>query len=324
VRLIVPPAPGGSNDILARIIAEPASQILGQTFVIQNRAGAGSVIGSEAAAHAPADGHALLMSSSLATVPAVVANLPYDTRSWIVTDPPSIAGARLRALGCAPRGAAGRASPPAARAALGDAFRRAIQQTAAPVNEMPGVAPRPGFETSAQVMALVREGIATNTRLLASRGRAAGIARPATSAAQASLRRGPTPRGHGRQSRARAQAGGDAARRSQRTAIAGTASAAVPGHVARDARAHPDPPSRRASHPCATRQPRRRSVRPRASRPLAAPCDIVRYRRKRVSNGAAKIFFAALKHDEAETARVIAIPRFRCESAATGLTLRRH
>jgi hypothetical protein len=215
-------------------------------------------------------------------------------------------------------------SPPAARAALGDAFRRGIQQTAAPVNEMPGVAPRPGFETSAQVMALVREGIATNTRLLASRGRAAGIARPATSAAQASLRRGPTPRGHGRQSRARAQAGGDAARRSQRTAIAGTASAAVPGHVARDARAHPDPPSRRASHPCATRQPRRRSVRPRASRPLAAPCDIVRYRRKRVSNGAAKIFFAALKHDEAETARVIAIPRFRCESAATGLTLRRH
>jgi tripartite-type tricarboxylate transporter receptor subunit TctC len=79
VRLIVPAAPGGSNDILARIIAEPAGQILGQPVMIENRAGAGSVIGTEAAARAPADGHTVLMNSSLATVPALVANLPYDT-----------------------------------------------------------------------------------------------------------------------------------------------------------------------------------------------------------------------------------------------------
>ena len=289
VRLIVPAAPGGSNDILARIIAEPASQILGQPIVIENRAGAGSVIGSEAAARAPADGHTLLMNSSLATVPAVVANVPYDTLGdfdgvavagfsphLLVVHPavqartaqeflallranpgrlnyssagpgsgphigglvlmarmnveaetvhyrgggPSVAalvtgeaqfgtptmasaigqvrGGSLRALAVlaeqrspalpdvpsAPEAGmpgviheeffpivAPKRTPPAALAALGDAFRQAIRQSAARVNEMTGVAPRAGFDTSEQVMALVREGIETHTRVL----RAAGV-----------------------------------------------------------------------------------------------------------------------------------------------------
>ncbi|MGG5822385.1 Bug family tripartite tricarboxylate transporter substrate binding protein [Falsiroseomonas sp. HW251] len=289
VRLIVAAAPGGSNDILARIIAEPASQILGQPVVIENRAGAGSVIGSEAAARAPADGYTLLINSSLATVPAVVANVPYDTLGdfdgvavagfsphLLVVNPavqvrtaqellallranpgrlnyssagpgsgphigglvlmarmnveaetvhyrgggPSVAalvsgeaqfgtptmasaigqvrGGALRALAVlaeerspalpdvpsAPQAGmpgviheeffpivAPKRTPSAALAALGDAFRLAIQQSAARVNEMTGVAPRAGFESSAQVMALVRDGIETNTRLL----RAAGV-----------------------------------------------------------------------------------------------------------------------------------------------------
>lgn len=289
VRLIVAAAPGGSNDILGRIIAEPAGQILGQPVVIENRAGAGSVIGSEAAARAPADGYTLLMNSSLATVPAVVANVPYDTLgdfdgvavagfsphllvvnravpagtaqeflallrahpgrfNYSSAGPgsgphigglvlmarmnveaetvhyrgggPSVAalvsgeaqfgtptmasaigqvrGGSLRALAVlaerrspalpdvpsAPQAGmpgviheeffpivAPRRTPPAVLAALGDAFRQAIQQTAVRVNEMTGVAPRAGFETSAQVMALVRDGIETNTRLL----RAAGV-----------------------------------------------------------------------------------------------------------------------------------------------------
>ena len=64
-----------------------------------------------------------------------------------------------------------RRTPPAALAVLGDAFRQAIQQTATRVNELTGVVPRTGFETSAQVMALVRDGVEINTRLL----RAAGV-----------------------------------------------------------------------------------------------------------------------------------------------------
>ncbi|MCW8085540.1 Bug family tripartite tricarboxylate transporter substrate binding protein [Sabulicella glaciei] len=289
IRLIVAAAPGGSNDILARIIAEPAGQVLGQPVVIENRAGAGSVIGSEAAARAPADGYTVLMNSSLATIPAVVANVPYDTLGdfdgvavagfsphLLVIHPavpartaqeflallraspgrlnyssagpgsgphigglllmarmnvqaetvhyrgggPSVAalvsgeaqfgtptmasaigqvrGGNLRALAVlaeqrspalpdvpsAPQAGmpgviheeffpivAPKRTPPAALEALGDAFRQAIQQTAARVNEMTGVAARTGFETSAQVMALVREGIEANTRLL----RAAGV-----------------------------------------------------------------------------------------------------------------------------------------------------
>jgi tripartite-type tricarboxylate transporter receptor subunit TctC len=78
VRLIVPFAPGGSNDIVGRIIAEPVGQILGQAVVVENRAGAGSVIGSEAAARAPADGYTVLINSAHATVPAIVARMPYN------------------------------------------------------------------------------------------------------------------------------------------------------------------------------------------------------------------------------------------------------
>ncbi|WP_191084109.1 Bug family tripartite tricarboxylate transporter substrate binding protein [Roseococcus microcysteis] len=289
VRLIVPAAPGGSNDILARIIAEPASQILGQPVLIENRAGAGSVIGTEAAARAPADGHTVLINSSLATLPAVVANLPYDTMgdfegvavagfsphllvvnaavqartaeeflallranpgrlNYASAGPgsgphigglvlmarmnvqaetvhyrgggPGIAalvsgeahfgtptmasaiaqvrGGALRALAVlaeerspalpdvpsAPQAGmpgviheeffpilAPKRTPPAALAALSEAFRQAIHRSAERVNEMTGVAARPGYETSAQVMALVQSGIENYTRLL----RAAGV-----------------------------------------------------------------------------------------------------------------------------------------------------
>jgi tripartite-type tricarboxylate transporter receptor subunit TctC len=66
----------------------------------------------------------------------------------------------------APRG-----TPPEAVATLGAAFRQAVQQTAARLNETAGVTPRPGFETNAQVMAFVRQGMENYTRIL----RAAGI-----------------------------------------------------------------------------------------------------------------------------------------------------
>jgi tripartite-type tricarboxylate transporter receptor subunit TctC len=289
IRLIVPAAPGGSNDIVGRIIAEPASQILGQPIVIDNRAGAGSVIGSEAAARAAPDGYTVLINSSLATVPAMVARMPYNTATdfegvavagfsphLLVVNPrveartaqefvallranpgrynyasaglgsgphiggllffsrtnteaetvhyrgggPGVAamvsgeahfgtptmasalgqvrGGALRALAVlsnsrstalpdvpsAPEAGipgvvfeeffpmvAPRGTPPEVVAALGAAFRQAIQQSAARLNDLAGVAARPGFETNAQVMALVRETMDSHTRIL----RAAGV-----------------------------------------------------------------------------------------------------------------------------------------------------
>ncbi|WP_198377680.1 Bug family tripartite tricarboxylate transporter substrate binding protein [Neoroseomonas rubea] len=289
IRLIVPAAPGGSNDIVGRIIAEPASQILGQPMIIENRAGAGSVIGSEAAARAAPDGYTVLINSSLPTVPAMVARMPYNTVAdfegvavagfsphLLVVNPrveartaqefvallranpgrfnyasaglgsgphiggllfmsrmnveaetvhyrgggPGVAamvsgeahfgtptmasalgqvrGGALRALAVlsdqrsaalpdvpnaieaglpgvvhdeifpivAPRG-----TPPEVLAALGAAFRQAIQQSVPRLNDLAGVAPRPGFDTGPQVMALVRDAIDSHTRIL----RAAGI-----------------------------------------------------------------------------------------------------------------------------------------------------
>ncbi|MCB4825375.1 Bug family tripartite tricarboxylate transporter substrate binding protein [Roseicella aerolata] len=79
IRLIVPFAPGGSNDIVGRIIADTASQALGQPVVVENRAGAGGVIGAEYAARAAPDGYTVLINSSHSTIPAIVARVPYQT-----------------------------------------------------------------------------------------------------------------------------------------------------------------------------------------------------------------------------------------------------
>jgi tripartite-type tricarboxylate transporter receptor subunit TctC len=72
VRLIVPTAAGSGNDLVARIMAEWLAERLGQQFVIENRAGAGSNIGTEAAVRAPPDGHTLLL---VATPNAINATL---------------------------------------------------------------------------------------------------------------------------------------------------------------------------------------------------------------------------------------------------------
>ena len=289
IRLIVPFAPGGSNDIVGRIIAEPAAQALGQPIVIENRAGAGSVIGAEHVARSAPDGHTLLINSAHATVPAIVARVPYDTVNdfvgvavagfspyVLVVNPqlpartgqelvallranpnrfnmatagigsgvhvaaelfrslaqvqvelihyrgggPSVAalvaneaqvgaptmassigqvrGGGLRALAvlAEQRSPALPNVPSAPEAglpgliveeffpilvpagtpapiveALGAAFRAAIQQSAARLTEMAGVAPRAGFDTPQQVMKLVSDGVQQYTRIL----RAAGV-----------------------------------------------------------------------------------------------------------------------------------------------------
>ncbi|WP_144183400.1 Bug family tripartite tricarboxylate transporter substrate binding protein [Elioraea rosea] len=289
IRLIVPFAPGGSNDIVGRIIAEPASQILGQPIVIENRAGAGSMIGAEHVARAAADGYTVLINSAHATVPAIVARVPYNSVTdfvgvavagfsphVIVVNPqlpartvqelvallkanpgrynlasagigsgvhvaaelfrsitevqaeivhyrgggPSVAalvageaqfgtptmassigqvrGGNIRALAVmAEQRAAALPDVPSATeagipkvifeeffpilapagtpapvvASLGAAFRTAIEQSAARLNELAGVTPRAGYETSDQVMALVRQGVEQYSGIL----RAAGV-----------------------------------------------------------------------------------------------------------------------------------------------------
>ena len=79
VRLIVPSAPGGGTDTSARIIAPKLSEYLGQPVIIDNRAGAGAIIGAELAARAPPDGYTLLMGiSTYAINPAMVRKIPFD------------------------------------------------------------------------------------------------------------------------------------------------------------------------------------------------------------------------------------------------------
>jgi tripartite-type tricarboxylate transporter receptor subunit TctC len=80
IRMIVPFAPGGNVDITARTVAPGLSQILGQQVVVENRAGAGGIIGTDVVAKAAPDGYTLLMASSsvMTNGPALYPKLPYD------------------------------------------------------------------------------------------------------------------------------------------------------------------------------------------------------------------------------------------------------
>ena len=81
VRLIVPFAPGGPNDILGRMVAQKLTEQLGRAVVVENRGGAGGTIGMDAAAKSAGDGYTLAMggSSSMALAPSLYAKLPYDS-----------------------------------------------------------------------------------------------------------------------------------------------------------------------------------------------------------------------------------------------------
>ncbi len=79
VRFIVPSSSGGGTDIIARAIAQKLSEALGQQFVVDNRPGAGQMIGIELAAKAPADGHTIVMTAStLAINPIMYKKVTYD------------------------------------------------------------------------------------------------------------------------------------------------------------------------------------------------------------------------------------------------------
>jgi len=79
IRFIVPYAPGGSSDVLARTISQKLNDALGQTLVIDNRPGAGSMIGTDIAAKSPADGYTIILSDMPHTInPSIYAKVPYD------------------------------------------------------------------------------------------------------------------------------------------------------------------------------------------------------------------------------------------------------
>ena len=78
IRLIVPFAPGGSNDIVGRAIATPLSEHLGKQIIVDNRPGAGAVLGTELVANAPKDGYTLLINSLTHTINPWLYKLPFD------------------------------------------------------------------------------------------------------------------------------------------------------------------------------------------------------------------------------------------------------
>ena len=84
VKIVVPFAPGGNLDVTARLVGESMSKQLGQPFVVENRAGAGGAIGSEAVAKAPPDGYTLVAGTTATTIvsPLMVPNPPYGLESF--------------------------------------------------------------------------------------------------------------------------------------------------------------------------------------------------------------------------------------------------
>ncbi|NGM19103.1 tripartite tricarboxylate transporter substrate binding protein [Roseomonas stagni] len=97
IRLIVPFAPGGTTDVMARLVAERLGAQLGQPVVVENRAGAGATIGAAAVAQAAPDGHVLAMSNSTShgVSPALYPAIPYDamrdfTHVALVATSPSV------------------------------------------------------------------------------------------------------------------------------------------------------------------------------------------------------------------------------------------
>jgi tripartite-type tricarboxylate transporter receptor subunit TctC len=85
IRLVVPFAPGGSSDVLARLIQPGLGAALGQSVIVENRSGAGSMLGTEYVARSPADGYTLLLADlPFAIVPSLQTRMPYDVEKDLV------------------------------------------------------------------------------------------------------------------------------------------------------------------------------------------------------------------------------------------------
>jgi tripartite-type tricarboxylate transporter receptor subunit TctC len=86
VKIVVSFSPGGTTDILARFLAQKLTDALGQSFVVENRAGAGGTLGNDFVAKSPPDGYTLLMgsASNLAVAVGMYKNLPYDYKKDLI------------------------------------------------------------------------------------------------------------------------------------------------------------------------------------------------------------------------------------------------
>ena len=111
VRLIVPTGPGGGTDLVGRVIAQKLTKSMGQSFVVDNRGGAGTTLGTELAAKSPPDGYTLVLEHvSLAFNQSYYRKLPYDAQKdfapialaaiqpYIVTVHPSLPAKTVREL----------------------------------------------------------------------------------------------------------------------------------------------------------------------------------------------------------------------------------
>jgi tripartite-type tricarboxylate transporter receptor subunit TctC len=80
VRFVIPYAPGGNTDMIGRVLAQKMSESMGQQVIVENRAGAASILGAENVAKSPPDGYSMLLATSttLAINPYLYKNLPYD------------------------------------------------------------------------------------------------------------------------------------------------------------------------------------------------------------------------------------------------------
>ena len=83
VRVVVPFSPGGTTDVVARLLAPRLSEELGQPFVVDNRAGAGGTIGVEIVVRGNPDGHTILVGASSYASNAALYNLPFDPMTGI-------------------------------------------------------------------------------------------------------------------------------------------------------------------------------------------------------------------------------------------------
>ena len=109
VRVIVPYPPGGTVDVVARVLAQRMSEQMGQQFVVENRAGANGTVGSDLVAKSAADGYTLLVQASIFVAnPLFLPNVPYDVQKdftpianlgavpLLVTAHPAVPAANLR------------------------------------------------------------------------------------------------------------------------------------------------------------------------------------------------------------------------------------
>ena len=86
IRFIIPQSPGSASDILVRIIAPRLGEALGQPIIVDNRAGAGGILGAEAGAKAPPDGYNVLLGASawITIAPHTYKKIPYDPLTDLV------------------------------------------------------------------------------------------------------------------------------------------------------------------------------------------------------------------------------------------------